>query len=117
MTTLGNIDGLSYMNIYTTSTEVEIENADKGKEIMLITNICIMVVFLLFILYHIFSINFEVSDVRNSSLTSHSEDLSVSLKRISLKDFAVKLTHIPYTYRRNIEVDVRNIFANFGSQR
>ena len=102
-TTLGNINGLEYVQDFVPSRDEEEEEADEGKAIMFFVNLSCMIVLFIFIGYQIVMSNAE---------------LLASKPLMNIKDYAVRIHSIDKNYKGDLESDIKSCFNDlYGDNR
>ncbi|CAI2376387.1 unnamed protein product [Moneuplotes crassus] len=116
-TTLGNLDGLDYKAVGSFTKELQIENSEKGRDVLLSCQILFSILFLLFILYHITMVNYESRRVKNLQNGTKWRQLDEKPHPLSIKEFSVLITSIDKNYQGDIISDVKNTLNKYGGYR
>jgi hypothetical protein len=117
LTTIGNIDGVTYQNSALLSTEIQIDNAQRGLDVMLIANVMASVCFIVFIFYHIFASRYEMRSLRNVTKGKAYHIIEDAPSPLSVKEFAVIITNVQKGYKGNISDDLKELFGKYGNDR
>lgn len=107
---------MTYRNTGEYSTDIQIDNAQKGLEVMLSANVMITVIFGLFICYHIFASRYEIRNLKNITKGRSYQNVDDAPCPISVKEFAVMITDVQTDYSKsegNINDDIRNVFGKY----
>jgi len=105
------------MNVGSYSTEIQIDNAEKGRNIILACQVIFTIVFLLFIIYHIGVVNHESRNLKNVNKGNEWQQMKDKPMPLSVKEFSVMITNIDKNYKGNIKADIRNSLGKYGGKK